>query len=181
MNKNEYGKALLLSYRYLETLCNAIDKYVLKKSITSSFYENCSPNKYSAYEVSNHIIKLIERKKKIINTKVIIEDCLRELKPLHQRILLLTYLDQMTTEKISFCLNMTKRTFFRKKSEAINSFCKKLAQKGYEKDFIKLELEGENWFDKFCRGAKGKEHLGEVTYKFVSTLIKDLNKFTRFA
>lgn len=177
MEKNEYGKALLYSYRYLESMCNAIDNFVRRYSINSSFYENSYPNRNSAYEVSNHIIRLIERKRKLINTKVIIEDCIKALRPIQQRILLLNYLDNMSAEKIQLCLNIPPRTFYRKKNDAINSFCKKLAQKGYEKNFIMIELISENWFDKFCIGSRHKEIKGKVGDNFLKNLIRDLNKF----
>lgn len=177
MKKNEYGKALLYSYRYLETMCNAIDKFVKRKSINSLFYESCRPKSFMAFEVSDHIIKLIERKRKLINTKVIIEECIRDLKPLQQRILLLTYLDNMSAESIQLCLKMTPRTFYRKKSEAINSFCRKLAQKGYEENFIMIELMGEKWFNTFRLGANHKENLGRFSGGFLNNLIRDLNRF----
>ena len=82
-----WSKSALSIYRYLESMAETVDKKILS---TGSNSNNESLQKYqTTYFQTNQMIELIERKRKLINLKVAVEDSLAKLSTNDRRLLVL--------------------------------------------------------------------------------------------
>lgn len=147
MEIKEISRTMLSVYRYLEAITRAIDNQVKKQSINSAFYS--SHNAVTTYEIANKVLELSERKVKLINLKVVIEEGLESLSETSRRLLLLNFLDQLPAKKIAETMNISLRTYFRRKEEAINTFAKNLLLKGYSLNFLISQFFSQEWLKKF--------------------------------
>ena len=137
-----WGKTLLSLYRHFGVMANSIDNLVRRIGINSAFRHTIYD---STIVDSNKILELTERKIKIINLKVIVEDILSDLNMKDLKILTLCYVDGVEYKKIIKLLNINQRTFFRRKEIAIARFSNKLAEMGYDTDKLEKYLHNENW------------------------------------
>ena len=137
-----WGKTLLSLYRHFGVMANSIDNLVRRIGINSAFRHTIYD---STIVDSNKILELTERKIKIINLKVIVEDILSDLNMKDLKILNLCYVDGVEYKKIIKLLNINQRTFFRRKEIAIARFSNKLAEMGYDADKLEKYLHNENW------------------------------------
>lgn len=137
-----WGKTLLSLYRHFGVMANSIDNLVRRIGINSAFRHTIYD---STIVDSNKILELTERKIKIINLKVIVEDILSDLNMKDLKILTLCYVDGVEYKKIIKLLNINQRTFFRRKEIAIARFSNKLAEMGYDADKLDKYLHNENW------------------------------------
>ena len=64
------AKVLISAYRYIEKNCNLINEFVYKHATNFG----PSPEYCSTYDVTNNIINLIERKNRLINLKLMLDD-----------------------------------------------------------------------------------------------------------
>lgn len=142
-----WTKTLLSVYRYLERICGAIDKIVMKSALNSAdilgqnyFYNN-------VYSISQKLIDLSERKITLINLKILIEETLGEIDNQSARILIQKYFDGTKCKDIAEKNNISLRTVFRKIANAEKAFCCRLRMKGY--NFLKLGsmLKDEGWIN----------------------------------
>ena len=140
-----WSKTILSVYKYLEALSNSIDNLVIKKSINSAFYNNGRYN--SCYDCVNKIMQLTERKINLINVKVLVDDTLKLMSIGQRRLLALCYMDNAKSEDIANMMNISIRTFFRKKNEALNSFAKNLLMQGFTKEKLEKMFCGEAWLN----------------------------------
>ncbi len=140
MNTDEkiWAKTLLSSYSYLETICGAIDKTVLNYGINSAI------NRDAEY-VANKIISLTERKKILINTKILIDNVLQRIDNKYAKILVLKYIDKIKSETASKLLDMSMRTYFRKTSLAVDNFASELKKFGYNTVKLNELFRNESW------------------------------------
>lgn len=137
-----WGKTLLSLYRHFGVMANSIDNLVRRIGINSAFRHTIYD---STIVDSNKILELTERKIKIINLKVIVEDILADLNMKDLKILTLCYVDGVEYKKIIKLLNINQRTFFRRKENAIARFSNKLVEMGYDADKLEKYLHNENW------------------------------------
>lgn len=142
MENELWGKTLLMLYRHLETMAKSIDNLVCRIGINSAFNHSVYN---STIKDSNKIIELTERKIKIINLKVIIQKALKKLKDKELKLIALYYVDGVSYKKVQELLNITQRTFFRRKELAIAHFSDELANLGYDAEKLKDYLKNENW------------------------------------
>ena len=69
-----------------------------------------------------------------------------ELMPLRQRQLLaLCYIDNIKSEVVAEMMGVSIRTFFRKKTEALNNFAKYMIKQGITKEKLEKMFLGESW------------------------------------
>lgn len=139
MENRAWAKTLLEIYRYLETLCNSIDE-IVKRTSLSGFGVSLD-TKFSAEK----IIELTNKKKTLINLKVLVEDGLSKLNDADIKILTLFYIDGVTAKNLSSMYNINIRTFFRRKSIALTKLFEMFKQSGYTANRLSLELQNENW------------------------------------
>lgn len=139
-----WSRSSLSIYKYLLSMSNAIDKVINDSGKNSN---NVTLQKYqTTYYQTNRMLELIDRKRKIINLKVAIENALVKLPRIDRRILTLSYLDGVKSEIIADILGVSLRTFFRKKNLAIEHFMCVLQVLGYDEEFFVSEYGQEKWF-----------------------------------
>lgn len=177
-----WGKTLLMAYKYLETVTNAIDDLVKKQSINSCFYSNGYYN--STYNFANKIINLTDRKQKLINVKILVEDALSKLPTNDVRLLVLTYFDLLKSTVVSETLNISLRTFFRRKKQALTKFANALKLLGFSDSKLSLMLSSEGWliniYQNNLNSISESENSDDILtkakeYKLLKYIIKDLN------
>ncbi|MBP3431670.1 MAG: hypothetical protein J6K39_02320 [Clostridia bacterium] len=145
--KNNYvwAKTLLMVYRYLERIAGAIDKIVMQSALNCS---NISGQNYfynNVMSISQKIIDLSERKVTLINLKILIEECLKEIPQKDAIILIEKFFDGVKTKNLVERHHISMRTVFRKIEAAVNAFSSKLMSKGYSDLKIDKMLENEGW------------------------------------
>ena len=174
-----WSKTILSVYKYLEALSNSIDNLVLKKSINSAFYNNGRYN--SCYDCANRIMQLTERKVNLINIKVLVDDTLKQMTVNQRQLLALCYMDNAKSEEIAEMMNVSIRTFFRKKNEALNSFAKNLAIKGFTSEKLEGMFCGESWLNNLYIRNKELEDSKEFRIdqnnkrRFFKTVLNEFN------
>lgn len=139
-----WSKSALSIYKYLSTMSSTIDKLILDMGKNSN---NALLQKYhSTYFQASKIIELIDRKRKMINLKIAVEDTLSRMDKTGRRILTLVFIDGVKSELVAQMLNMSIRTFFRKKNMALSDFALILREIGYDEEFFSSEYLQEKWF-----------------------------------
>lgn len=139
-----WSRSALSIYKHLSTMTNAIDKIVL--DIGKSGNSPSLQKFQSTYYQASRIIELMDRKRKMINLKVACEDALCRLDRFSRRLLTLVFLDGVKSEVVAQMLNMSIRTFFRKKARAIEIFSQIFEALGFDNEFFESEYGLERWF-----------------------------------
>ena len=145
MTKYIWPKTILSAYRYLERICDAIDRLVESKAL-NSFYmggTNFSNNNISV--VADKLIELGQRKVTLINLKIVCEMALQKCKDKHSEILIEKYVDCEKAKDIAQRHDMTMRTYFRRLSSADIEFSANLNMMGYSDKKLAEDLAGEQW------------------------------------
>lgn len=152
MKQKIWAKTLLTTYNCLEPISDAIDKLVISQGVNS-----CC-NNLTTLENAEKIINLIQRKKNMVNLKVIIENVMASLEPQSARILIMKYFDKVKPEVCFSLLGLSRRTYFRKIDKAIDEFSIHLKNFGYTSETLEQILKKENWIKEyFNHFAKQKE------------------------
>lgn len=172
-NEKIWSKTILSIYRTLETLVRAIDNLVLERGRSSGVRSHMFGS--NTFNYMNGVIDLIERKRKLINLKLIIESALLKLGCEQQRVLMLTYFDKVKSAEIASLLNCSARTYFRKKEVALNSFTIALKNLNYGCDYLEKNYLSEKWLmDYYFFNTKYDNEENVFNKKFVSNAIRDL-------
>ena len=133
MIKNQivWAKTLLAAYKYLGTMCNAIDRAV-EKLAQNSFY-SCGVwrEENSITNISKKIISLSNKKVDYINLKVVVEKAVKLLSEKGAKILILKFIQGLDNKTIIQTLNMADRTYYRKLNSAAQEFASKMTAIGY--------------------------------------------------
>jgi len=163
-----WSKSALSIYKYLETMSMGIDKAV--KDIVSGSNSALLQKSQSTYCQASRIIELMDRKRKIINLKVAIEEGVNRLDKINKKIIALVFFDGLKSEKVSQMLDVSIRTFFRKKTNAMNNFSIILKGIGFDEEFFISEYMSEKWFMSVYNDIIVKT--AEADYKIDSHLAK---------
>ena len=140
MNKEQvnWAKCVIMSYRYLERMCGAIDKQIemlaTRSYISSSAWEQLN----SVHNVSKKIIDLSQKKIDYINLKVLTEKILESMNKNLSKILILKHIKNVKASEISAVLKITDRTLFRKINSALEEFAKFMLKFGFS--YEKMEI-----------------------------------------
>ena len=145
MNTKTWAKTILNVQKYLDRVCAAIDECVNKKS-TASFNVN-SKNIYKndCFYVSNYMLDLIDRKKGLINLRVICNDALKNMDSISAKILVLKFIDRMPSLTIAKLLKLSERTYFRKLNVAYDNFENYLTNNGFNAEYFECNYKNEGW------------------------------------
>lgn len=172
MKQKIWAKTLLTTYNCLEPISDAIDKLVISQGVNS-----CC-NNLTTLENAEKIINLIQRKKIMVNLKVIIENVMASIDPNSARILVMRYFDKVKPEVCFNLLEMSRRTYFRKIDRAIEEFSIHLKNFGYTSEVLEQNLSRENWIKEyFNHFAKQKEsEQVDENCDYQSNYIKSLTK-----
>lgn len=173
MKQKIWAKTLLSTYNCLEPISDAIDKLVISQGVNS-----CC-NHLSTMENAEKIISLIQRKKMMINLKVIIENVIASIDTKSARILVMKYFDHVKPEMCFKLLEMSRRTFFRKIDRAVEEFAIRLKNFGYTSEKLEQLLFKESWIKEYYNHfAKQKESniCTDEEFEFNSSYTNSLNK-----
>lgn len=171
-----WSKSALSVYKYLEQMANTIDKIVLDSGKNSN-HQNVQKYQTTLYQTGK-MIELMERKRKMINLKVAVEDSLQGLSKIERRILCLVFIDGVKSERVSELLEISLRTFFRKKSKALEHFKEEMISCGYNIDFFETEYSTEKWMlsvyhESVLKYNKDEENLD---YSIINRMLKEVSK-----
>jgi len=171
-----WSKSALSVYRYLEHMANTIDKIVVATGKNSN-HQNVQKYQTTLYQTSK-IIEFTERKRKMINLKIAVENALQRLPKIERRILVLAFVDGVKSEMISQLLEISLRTYFRKKSKALDNFKEQMIACGFDLEFFENEYACENWMmsiyqESVLKYNKDEENLDSCLIK---RMIKEVSK-----
>lgn len=124
-------------------MTNTVDKIVMDIGKYSN--NQIMQKNQTTYGQASKIIEYLERKRKMINLKVAVEDCLAKLNKIDRRILGLVFLDGVKSELVAQFLGVSLRTFFRKKLEALIHFNNQMMASGFDVKFFIREYSSEKW------------------------------------
>lgn len=154
-----WTKTILSVYRYLERVCNAIDRICMQSALASGNILGSNFHNNNALAISQKLIDLSERKVNLINLKILTDDILKSLAVKDAKMLVLVYCDGQKRKDIAQTCDISLRTVFRRIDTAEQSFAKKLVCKGYNAFVLAKMLKDEAWiksvYDRFCQ--KGNE------------------------
>ncbi len=166
-----WTKTVLTVYRYLERICGAIDKIVMKSALGSSnilgqnyFYNN-------TLTISQKIIELSERKVTLINLKILIEETLAQIDEKEAQVLIEKYVDGLKNQTLADNLGVGLRTIFRRITSAEQSFKSKLTAKGYNDVKIKDMLKNEAWINNAYYTISTKNEDIEFSQKYLEKAV----------
>lgn len=128
-------------YKYLDIIGDTIDELV-KKEALSSFSRYGYGNTIDSY---NRIINLNSRKVTLINLKILIEDVTDRLDDKYARFIQLHFIDNFKANNVADALDISIRTFFRRKNQCISKFASMLKIMGYTNEKLQKMFEKEMW------------------------------------
>ncbi len=164
MKTSQWGKTILYTYKYLPRITEGIDKMVNQTAFNSFFYCNNNQKDNNVLAVSNKIIKLIERKKRLVNIKVLVDKCLLACQPLNAQLLVEKYIDNDTSEDIASRHGINIRTYFRKLESAEANFYSHMVKLGFSEGKISEYLAEEKWIlEVFENFNKQAEEIGKTS------------------
>lgn len=135
------AKVLISAYRFIEKNCDLINEFVYKHAINFG----PSPEYCSTFDVTNNIINLIERKNRLINLKVIMDQLVDSLDVQDKQIILAKMRYNLSMK--SFCQVFeisSTRTAFRRIQTALEHFTLRANSSPY-KEKMEYLLDNENF------------------------------------
>ncbi len=160
-----WSKTLLNSYMCFEKIAEEIDNLVLTYGLDSCYLRDEQAYLYSAEQM----IELIDKKKLVINLKVICDEVIANMNPKFARILILKYIDNMKGADIAKRLGLSIRSYFRWVNEAVNAFSKKLNALGFSDQKLKEMCDSEEWIKRLYN----KYYLAELSIKPRKEYVED--------
>ena len=145
MKTSHWGRTILYTYKYLPRITEGIDKMVNQTAFNSFFYCNNNQKDNNVLAVSHKLIGLIERKKRLVNIKVLVDKCLLACQPLNAQLLVEKYIDNDISEEIAQRHGLNIRTYFRKLESAEANFYSHMVKMGYDESKILRYLAEEKW------------------------------------
>ncbi len=141
MEIKQWGKLILSFYKYLESSINAIDKYVLNKCLNTSYYDKANP--LNILKRVDKVNEFIDKKRRFLNLKVIIQDAIIKMPSKYQRQLVLEYFDGVCADEQANLFGVNVRTIFRYKKMALASFASALTRLGYNSQYFQENYNNE--------------------------------------
>lgn len=145
MKENVWAKTILTVYKFIERICGAIDKLVENKAMASFYVCSSSFASSSIINVADKIIELSERKKVLINLKVLTLNALKKCDALDAKILIEKYIEGNSPAEISARYNLPLRSYFRKVNLAENHLTRAFEKLGYSETRLSEYLANEKW------------------------------------
>lgn len=124
-------------------MTDTIDRIVMDTSKHSNSHTMQRSN--TTYYQTRKLIEYLDRKRKMINLKVAVEDALSKLSKTDRRILGLVFIDGVKSELIAQFLGVSLRTFFRKKVMALSRFNIQMIASGFNLEYFIKEYGREKW------------------------------------
>lgn len=175
-----WAKTFLVAYKYLGTLCSAIDRIIDATAENSFYCGSIWRESNSIYNVSNKILSLSERKIDYINLKVMVDKVLKKMSRKHAKILILRFIEQLSPDDIAGVIHMSTRSYFRLYKSSLESFAKTMKQLEFNfEDIEKRYLQDafiESVYEQVGKNERVNIEEGEVLYndtqfnKYLKTL-----------
>ena len=143
MKEQLWTQTLFESYNYINSITKTIDKRVMSLGINS--YKTSNFGKDYTLELMEAVIELIERKKKILKLKFLIEDALRNITLESAKLLLRKYVDKQTLQKLAKENNTTVGVVRRKLKKALKEAYAYFCERGYCISTLEREFLSEKW------------------------------------
>ena len=159
-------------------MANTIDKIVLDSGKNSN-HQNVQKYQTTLYQTGK-MIELIDRKRKIINLKIAVEDSLQHLSKKDRRILVLIFIDGVKNDIVTELIEVSPRTFFRRKARALEKFSEQMEKYGYNLDFFEKDYVSEKWLQSVYQECVQKYNKEEekLDSNLVNRMIKEVSKYT---
>ncbi|MGN1200883.1 MAG: sigma factor-like helix-turn-helix DNA-binding protein [Candidatus Caccovivens sp.] len=132
-----WAKTMIVAYNRLPEVCESIDKIIYKYALRRTWFDT--------YDMLQKIIEQSERKKNLINLKIVIENALDNLNEIDREIIQLRYVNCVNVKDISQKLNISPRTTFRHLNSSILNFWNKMCELGYRESDMEEMFRGEKW------------------------------------
>ena len=145
MKFNLGAKTILMVYRYLDRIADAIDRLIERRALNSFYVGVLGNNDNSIYSVADYIINLSERKIKLINLKILIDMALEDCPILAGQILIEKFMDNEKSFDIAKRHNLSERTYFRRLNEALDNFSASLSKLGFCENKLIDYISSEKW------------------------------------
>lgn len=178
-----WTKALLHSYRFLQNLATTIDEKVKQITLGSMVYNSKSNS--DTMSQFDTIIALNDRKLSVVNLKVITENCVNVLKQKELEVISLYYLDGVDIIDICETLDISLRTFYRRKELGINRIAEYL-RKNYKENYFLHTFSQETWLidlykyyvrkSKVCKLSECTNDESVLNGKEIFSALKEIRK-----
>lgn len=145
MKFNLCAKTVLMVYRYLDRIADAIDRLIERRALNSFYVGSIGNNDNSILSVADYIINLSERKIKLINLKILIDMALENSPILFSQILIERFMDNEKGTDIAKRHNLSERTYFRRLNESLDMFASKLSELGFPENKLLDYISSEKW------------------------------------
>ncbi len=147
------AEALVTGYKFFERTCKAIDGFIY------NFATNFGSEETE--EIADKITDLIERKNKLINLKLVIDECVKKLPINLREIIILKMKYVCSVESMASILNVTKRTVFRKIKKAMSALAYEINKMEYSKKIVEI-IYKECWLERIKGQVIRRRHIEEV-------------------
>lgn len=163
MKNNTWGKTILSVYKYLDRVSEAIDKLVKENAVNSFYFTGTNQSRNGVMQVAERILNLTERKKRLINMRVLADKALIECDRGAAQILIERYMDGDSSQEIASRHNLNIRTYFRHLVSAEEKFSAIMAKYGFTDKKLNQYLAGEKWilevYEKFNAEEQADEQI----------------------
>ena len=158
-----YIKVLLDAYKSLPSIMNIIDRLIEKRASSvipaSYIYGN---NYLTTYSEINKVIDMSERKDKLLNLYVIIENMLNSLNERERKIAVLKFVQKCNTEDIAKDFGTTDRTIYRTANRIVEKLAIFLLKQNWNSEFIRFQIgSNEPWLIELFKKKKAEEKINK--------------------
>ncbi len=140
-----WSKTLLRSYGMLEKITGAIDRTFNKIAYTSRSSSTSDTLLSSTYQISEKLLTLIDRKRLLINTKILVDEILSSIDENSAKVLVLKYINNLTNDDMTKILNLSIRTILRRTNKAVEEFGYEIKCRGYTEEKLNNMYMNEKW------------------------------------
>lgn len=172
IEEKNWSKTLLSTYGHIETICDAIDKTILSYGIGSG--TGGGDTEY----VASKMISLMDRKKFLINIKVLVDSCLYSMDNDYSKVLVLKFVDKIDSKMASEAMKISSRTYFRKINLALEMFWSKMSELGYSVLSLQKIFCNESWIMEIFKSYNKKkaEEIDLEDYHLISLALKSYKR-----
>ena len=143
MKNQLWTQTILESYNYINCITRSIDRRVL--TLGTQSYKTTNFGKDCTLDLMEAVIELIERKKKMLKLKMLVENTLRNLPIATSKLLIRKYFDKLTLNELALENNINVSVLRRKLKKAINDCYDYFCKLGYCSSYIEQEYLSEQW------------------------------------
>ena len=138
-----WTQTIFESYNYINAIVKTVDKRVLSLGINS--YKTSNYGQDYTLELMEAVIELIERKKKALKLKVLVEDTLKNVSLNSAKLLLRRFVDKQTFGALAKENGQTIGVIRRRIKKALKEAYEYFSQCGYCVNSIEKEFLSEKW------------------------------------